>query len=345
MSLSSLRLNGSQECCGAMKERIWAPKVQRNIPPALRGYSPEQSTANFIKHASQPKLGHSIMLIAIDHLLIIVSGFISYAGWKSGLIWPFLLVCPCTMVVAGRAMRGLECLVHEASHFNLSRNRPLNDRLADYLCAWPVLSQVAKYRRSHLVHHRSFGHATDPDRIRHERLELAKLDRSNTWRFAPGIMARLLPYIPGWWWAIGVDLGTVVHFFFWHTFCFLLPSTLFLGLESALSLWILTWALPVFVVLPILRFVGEAAEHDYGDIRDAQVIFKSTWSNIGWLHRWVFHPHNDGFHAVHHLYPSVPCHALPIVHSQLMDQDPSFSSNALMRTALTGPDAFREESK
>ncbi|OWK25643.1 hypothetical protein AJ87_08160 [Rhizobium yanglingense] len=209
-----------------------------------------------------------------------------------------------------------------------------------------MLSQVAKYRKSHTVHHRAFGHGTDPDRIRFEKLGLTTLDRSNPWRFSMGIAGRLLPYIPGWWWAIGVDLATVLRFAIWHAALFLLPVGLLLGWTDGLTLWTLTWAIPIFFVLPVVRFIAEAAEHDYEEQEsETQVIFKTTWSNVGWIHHWIFHPHNDGFHAVHHLYPSVPHHALPKVHARLMQEDVDFSDTALIRTTLTGEGAMMEAAR
>lgn len=193
-----------------------------------------------------------------------------------------------------------------------------------------------------MVHHRAFGHATDPDRIRNEKLGLNSLDRSNPLRFALGIATRLIPYVPGWWWAIGVDTATVGCFLAWHVVVFLLPVSLALGLGEATMLWILTWGVPVFFILPVVRFIAEAAEHDYENHGgDTQVIFKTTWSNVGWIHHWLFHPHNDGFHAVHHLYPSVPHHALPEVHSLIVREDPRFAEDALIRTRLTGEGAKR----
>lgn len=240
-------------------------------------------------------------------------------------------------------MRGLECLVHEASHYNLTRAKAVNDAVADLLCAWPVLSQVSNYRKSHMVHHRAFGHATDPDRIRFSALGIDKLDRTDPWRFTLGVGQRLLPYVPGWWWAIGVDGATIARFSMWHTAAFLAPASLILGWQQALVLWALTWAVPVFLALPILRFVAETAEHDYEEEdAETQVIFKTTWSNVGWIHHWIFHPHNDGFHAVHHLYPSVPHHALPRVHERLISEDCDFRDTALTRTTLTGAGAMME---
>ncbi len=326
-----------------MKTTIWDADQQLGVPSAPRGYAARKDLATFIKQASQPRTLRSLVTMGSDHLVILGAGVASFICLQYATIWLALIIVPVCWLLAGRAARGLECLVHEASHYNISRNRRINDLLADFVCAWPVLSQVAKYRKSHLVHHRAFGHATDPDRIRSEKLDLLTLDRSNGFTFARGIAIRLFPYVPGWWWAIGVDVGTVLRFVLWHSLFVLLPASIFLGVAAALWLWVLMWGIPVFFVLPVIRFIAEAAEHDYDErIGETQVIFKTTWSNVGWIHHWLFHPHNDGFHAVHHLYPSVPHHALPDVHARLMREDATFAKDALIRTRLTGEVANAE---
>lgn len=326
-----------------MKKTIWDEDNQKGVPSAARGYTPRKELSAYIKQASQPDLRLSLLAIGGDHVVILGCGLACFLAWMSGSAWLCLLVWPVAMLFGGRAMRGLECLVHEASHYNLTRAKAVNDAVADLLCAWPVLSQVSNYRKSHMVHHRAFGHATDPDRIRFSALGIDKLDRTDPWRFTLGVGQRLLPYVPGWWWAIGVDGATIARFSMWHTAAFLAPASLILGWQQALVLWALTWAVPVFLALPILRFVAETAEHDYEEEdAETQVIFKTTWSNVGWIHHWIFHPHNDGFHAVHHLYPSVPHHALPRVHERLISEDCDFRDTALTRTTLTGAGAMME---
>lgn len=272
--------------------------------------------------------------VGLDHLAIILSGTLSYSLWMRGNWLLLALLSPVLLTIAGRSMRGLECLVHEASHCNLSRARRLNDMLADLLCAWPVLSEVAKYRQSHLVHHRSLGHETDPDRVRYERLNLQTLDRSTTPALVFGVLIRLLPYIPSWWWAIGVSGTTVVRFGLWHLLLFGVPMALVLGPGHAVVFWCITWAIPLFLVLPIIRFIAEAAEHEYVERNAAHVIVKATWNNIGWVHKWIFHPHHDGYHAVHHLYPFIPHHALRIAHEHLMRKDSNYSGFTLIRHTL-----------
>ena len=302
---------------------------------ALRGYVPDKCLAALIKAASVQDLRRSLVAIGGDHLMILLAGTLSYLLWRDVAWWAAALAAPVTLTIAGRAMRGLECLVHEASHYNLTRRRRLNDAIANVLCAWSVLSEVQQYRTSHMIHHRSFGHADDPDRVRNLRLMLEDFDRSSLAALTVGAVRRIVPYVPGWWWAIGLDGGTGAKFVAWHVMALWLPLAVLLGPAQAAVFWGLAWGGPGFFALPVIRFIAEAAEHDYlPDDADA-TIFTRTWSNIGAIHRIVFHPHNDGYHAVHHLYPSVPHHKLHRVHRLLAERDQAFATDALIRTKVT----------
>ena len=166
---------------------------------ALRGYVPDKCLAALIKAASVQDLRRSLVAIGGDHLMILLAGTLSYLLWRDVAWWAAALAAPVTLTIAGRAMRGLECLVHEASHYNLTRRRRLNDAIANVLCAWSVLSEVQQYRTSHMIHHRSFGHADDPDRVRNLRLMLEDFDRSSLAALTVGAVRRIVPYVPGWW--------------------------------------------------------------------------------------------------------------------------------------------------
>jgi fatty acid desaturase len=60
-------------------------------------------------------------------------------------------------VVAGRQL-ALNNMVHEASHYLLSRNKELNDWLSDVFFAAPHLISTDGYRGKHLPHHTHLGH-------------------------------------------------------------------------------------------------------------------------------------------------------------------------------------------
>ncbi|MFD8889981.1 fatty acid desaturase [Streptomyces sp. NPDC059566] len=87
----------------------------------------------------------------------------------------------------------------------------------------------------------------------------------------------------------------------------------------------------VFVFLHVLRLIAEADEHIYSD---SGTVFDATVSHVGLLHRVPVHPHADGYHTVHHLWPGIPHHALRRVHFMLMVQDPEYARRIRIRYRL-----------
>jgi fatty acid desaturase len=65
----------------------------------------------------------------------------------------------------------------------------------------------------------------------------------------------------------------------------------------------------ILIVWPTIRLLGESAEHIYnsppgGD--RGRYLVGSTISNLGLLQTLLIHPHGDGMHLAHHLFPYVP---------------------------------------
>ena len=87
---------------------------------------------------------------------------IGAALWSISLS-PWML--PLAMIVIGSRQHALGVLGHEAVHRAIG-GIPLrwSDRIGNALCMWPILSDVATYRRWHLEHHANLGTDRDPER-------------------------------------------------------------------------------------------------------------------------------------------------------------------------------------
>src|SRR5439155_533066 len=57
----------------------------------------------------------------------------------------------------------LAMFMHEGAHWLVDANKTVNDRLANWLAAFPIGMTVERYRASHLQHHARLGTADDPD--------------------------------------------------------------------------------------------------------------------------------------------------------------------------------------
>lgn len=98
----------------------------------------------------------SALTLAVNWGLVFAS--MALVGWAAN---PLTIVLA-LFVIGGRQL-GCAIVMHEASHRTLFSNRTWNDRLGNWLGAYPVFADVHPYRNYHLVHHAHTGTAQDPD--------------------------------------------------------------------------------------------------------------------------------------------------------------------------------------
>jgi fatty acid desaturase len=300
--------------------------------PYRRGYQAVPGMREVVGAAHRTRLWLTVSVGVFDHLFI--PGAALASAWMS--LWSLPAGIALGLVAAvfcGRQLRALECLVHEACHFNWSRHhRKANDRFAAVLAGWPTGLGIESYRRAHLVHHGRFGSDEDPDRQRYEELGIEGLDRSGSIVFAKGMLPRLVAYQRGWLRATAAEPLTLGMLVLWALCAVVAPAVLIWPGTHAVVLSSSVWAIGYLLALPVIRFIGESSEHSY---TDADTVFDSTITNLGRVQRWVIHPHSDGYHTVHHLWPSTPHHGLRQLHLALTDADPeSYATRLRVRTRV-----------
>ncbi|MEL6910943.1 MAG: fatty acid desaturase family protein [Cyanobacteria bacterium J06598_4] len=252
------------------------------------------------------------ILQLIGHLSVMaVSGYL----WLSETIW--LIKIP-ALIIYGFSLASMFAVVHECSHRTAFANNRLNDAVA--WCAG-VLSGYNStfYRRYHKWHHRYTrieGKDPELEDIQPSNLReyLAEISGYNWWlgklkthyRVCAGKLDQM-PYISE------SARSEVINSNRWQIAVY--------GLAIAFSLifqqpWFITlWLLPLAVGQPILRFIL-LAEHtgcSYDNNPLANTRTTLTWPPIKFM-MW-----NMPFHAEHHLYPSLPFHALPQAHQELKE--------------------------
>ncbi len=67
------------------------------------------------------------------------------------------------LFVIGTRQLGLAVVMHEAAHRTFFKSRALNDWAGNWLCGYPVWSDLHPYRPYHLQHHARTGTPEDPD--------------------------------------------------------------------------------------------------------------------------------------------------------------------------------------
>jgi fatty acid desaturase len=292
------------------------PTDRQPIPaqPYKRGYTAPTQMRAFIADAHRTRLWLTTATAAVDCLSVAALALAATWAVQALPIAAAASLCALCAAVIGRQLRALECLVHEASHFNWSRNhRRVNDILGSLLAGAPTGAKVETYRTSHLLHHGRFGTVDDPDLARYRQLDVEGMRRTSVRSFAWDVLIRLPRYQLGWVQTIKSSPLICAAPFVWCAAIITVPAFFAFGSQGAIEASAI-WLAAYLLALPVIRFVGEASEHIYSTTR---TVFDATISNLGFLQRYVIHPHNDGYHTIHHMWPGVPHHQLRRLHKQL----------------------------
>lgn len=234
---------------------------------------------------------------------------------------------PLTILVAlaviGARQLGFAILMHEAAHHTLFKNRRLNDLAGNWLCAYPVWSDIGPYRRYHLQHHAKNWTADDPD------LNLATpfpvtwaSMRRKIWRDLSGQTAwKRVKYV------VMRDLGyfNVQQFGSNHSWRNLrgvaITNLVLLGVLTAAGypwlylLWLGAW----FTTHHLVVRLRSIAEHAM--IPDPTDPLRNTRTTLArWWERLVIAPNYVNYHLEHHLIMTVPHYNLPRMHRMLRDR-------------------------
>jgi len=221
-------------------------------------------------------------------------------------------------------------LMHEFSHRQFSRTRAgLNDALGDFLTAIPLFITIHGFRRDHLQHHRVTSTAQDPNwatATLNERYQFPKSRPRMAWllmQHCLGIFA--IRDVKGYLFDSGMAVNTPRATQLRQA----AVALLVVGVASMYQLWTvlaLYWLLPMVTVLLALLYLRDVGEH-YGMPEPG--IEASRTVLVGPLEGFLIAPHAVGFHAEHHLYPSVPFCRLHRLHEALRDR-PEYKAKALV---------------
>ena len=274
---------------------------------------------------SPPNTLRSLFDVVFDWTIIYV------AAWAEYRVGACIMVL--TIFIIGNRQRALGNLLHEASHQNLSARRNVNDWIGQFMLAPPLVANLAAYRFQHARHHAWLGDPVrDPDYLRptpYTSHWLAAYARmvcdASTW------IGSLLGHLAGkrlslpqrltivLWWSAHETL--LCLFADWHY------AILFL------AMWITAKA-TVFHAITTFR---EMSDH-YGLESGGIIRHTRETPDLGVL-SVLLHPHHNGYHLTHHLFPHIPYYHLPNAHARLK-QVPSFNQLAIVCDAyVNGPHA------
>jgi len=298
-----------------------------------KGYSVPPHLKHLVAWLCKTSLPVSVCTALTDWTTIFACMALGYnlwwLGWLIAVPLHLLLIFP----ICGRALRGIENLVHEASHFNWDRSRKtLNDYFANYLCASWVLQSVRGFRLPHLVHHVDFGSDRDPDRMRYNRMGIDAVSRQSAIRFLWYTLRQMPTYVGGFYGQFANNMKQLFVSLSMHAVLCLVGSILLT--PRFWLLWVIYFGIPFVIYLPVHRFLAESAKHRYAD---ATTEFNSTFSHLGMFQRWFLHPHGDAYHLLHHLLPGIPHGKMALAHRLLSILDPNYARGRQRTSVFSDP--------
>lgn len=249
--------------------------------------------------------------------------------------WAYRVFGPISLIVSWFVMSGrhlaLAILMHDAAHGLLLRNKLWNDRIGQWLTAYPTMADTLLYRRVHFQHHRHTWTELDPDlglatalpvtRASFKRKMLRDLSGQTAYarhRIIVRYAAGLNPRGHG---LEGKSLAAVTRAYLANQHGFLITNALLLGALAAAGIpaaYLLVWWLPAWTGYSVVLRLRSIAEHScVSDPRDPLRQTRTTLAP-GWL-RFFIAPHHVNFHLEHHLFMTVPHYNLPRAHRLLRE--------------------------
>ena len=254
-----------------------------------------------------------------------------FACFALYVVYPSVLsVALAWLVMSGRHL-ALAILMHEGAHGLLLRNKVWNDRIGQWLTAYPTMTDMLLYRRAHFQHHRHTWTEQDPDVGLATALPVSpasfrrKIIRDLTGQTAYKRHRVYIRYAAGL--SVhgkgleGKSLWQAARAFASSQRGFLLTNAVILGgltLAGRPEAYLLIWWLPAWTGYSVVLRLRSIAEHAcVADPRDPLRQTRTTLAP-GWL-RFLLAPHHVNYHLEHHLFMTVPHYNLPKAHRLLRD--------------------------
>lgn len=269
----------------------------------IQRYKFKQEIKTKIKELTKLDNWHGPLALLEDYFVISLSILIS-----RNITWFFY---PLAILLIGSRQRALTTLLHESAHGILAKNKLLNFILGTFCSGYLILQQRNIYKTSHCFgHHRYLGNAElDPD-FRFYLQEglynpLSQQDFIIKYIIQPLLLIKMpsyLFYLVKHRFLTKKGMHTELYIMFGYILTIII-ALIWFGFWDEL---ILFWLIPYITVFQVLGWFIELSEH-YPLVGENEVDLYMTRNRFSpWYEALFTSMHNENFHLVHHLLPSVP---------------------------------------
>lgn len=252
------------------------------------------------------------------HGWALILGAMALFAW-----WPNPLTFVLGVMVVGGRQLGIAILMHDAAHGLLFANKKLNDWVGQWLCAYPVATDLHLYRPYHLKHHRFTQQAEDPDLVLSAPFPITRASlRRKVVRDLTGQTGyqRRKAQFKDAWGPAGLGMRERLARLWQLLGGALVTNLVLFALLAALGYWWLyfvMWLLPMLTWYQLISRIRNIAEHavvpDNNDpLRNTRTTLADPLTRLFLAPYWV------NYHLEHHLFLFVPCWRLPQAHRLLL---------------------------
>jgi fatty acid desaturase len=256
-------------------------------------------------------------------LCVVHAWAVIFGAMAAFIVVPHPAVWAIGIVLVGARQLGLAILMHDAAHGVLTSNKRLNEALGQWICAWPVITDLHAYRAYHLQHHRWTQQPNDPDLVLSAPFPITKASlRRKIIRDLTGqttFKQRVAQFRS----AFSLKGGTFAQRTRKGFKRLGGPIAMNLGLLAGLAaigqwhVYFALWVLPFFTWFPMITRIRNIAEHAMVPDNDDPLRNART-TKANWLWRATVAPYWVNYHVEHHLLMFVPCYSLPKFHALLL---------------------------
>lgn len=246
-----------------------------------------------------------------------------------------LVLYPLWVLLIASRQHALAILMHDGAHGRLHPDARWNELFGELFLAWPLLTSMKAYRRTHLGHHRHLQTPKDAD---------WRLWRDYSYYWFPKRRGELLREIL----AFTLGLRTLELLAFLRQYANrsakparadAQPLTAREAFQRALGRWrwplcgvllaaivlagagpvlLFYWFVPKLTALMGMLYIRAIAEHFISEHGGPSSLACSRSMHYNLVERLLLAPLNVGYHLEHHLYPAVPFYRLGELHRRLM---------------------------
>jgi len=243
--------------------------------------------------------------------------FIAAIFWGVAL-WPNPLTILLGIALLGGRHLAFAALMHDCGHGTLFTTAVANDLVGQWLCSYPILSDLHRYAQGHQKHHAHAGTRQDPDLPNYQSYPVSKASFRRK-------IARDLTGRTGWkalratWRRGQADLGRAP----WNGNALaghvLVNGALFAVLAVAgHPMLFFMWPAAYLTSYMLIARLRQVAEHGaVPDLFDPDPRENTRTTYVRWWEKLFVAPFHLNYHLEHHYKANVPCYNLKAFHGFL----------------------------